>query len=106
MIEAAPRVSVIMPIFNGEAFLDEAIDSVMSQSVEHLQLLLCDDGSTDRSVSIAQEWASRYPDTVTCLHHPGRANRGAAPPATSGSRLPVVSSWPSSTPTTSGVRAS
>jgi glycosyltransferase involved in cell wall biosynthesis len=79
MIEAAPRVSVIMPIFNGETFLDEAIDSVMSQSVDDLQLLLCDDGSTDQSVFIAQGWASRYPGTVTCLQHPGHANRGAAP---------------------------
>ena len=76
---ARPRVSVIMPIFNGSAFLDEAIASVMAQSEDDLQVLLCDDGSTDRSVVIAQEWASRHPDKVACLQHPGHANRGAAP---------------------------
>ncbi len=79
MTEIKPRVSVIMPVYNGEAFLDEAIDSVLAQSVDDLQVLLCDDGSTDRSVAIAHRWASRYPDTVATLQHPGHANRGAAP---------------------------
>lgn len=79
MTESGPRVSVIMPIFNAEAFLDEAIHSVMAQSEDNLLLLLCDDGSTDRSVLIAQEWASRHPNKIVRLQHPGHANRGAAP---------------------------
>jgi glycosyltransferase involved in cell wall biosynthesis len=76
MIEATPRVSVIMPIFNGEAFLDEAIDSAMAQSMDDFELLLCDDGSTDGSTSIARSWAARHPDKVRYLEHPGHANMG------------------------------
>jgi glycosyltransferase involved in cell wall biosynthesis len=68
-----------MPVFNGEAFLDEAVASVMAQTDDDFELLLCDDGSTDRSPEIARQWASRYPGKVVHLMHEGHANRGATP---------------------------
>lgn len=49
-----PRVSVVMPVFNGERFIAEAVQSVMSNSFTDLELLLVDDGSTDRSLEVAQ----------------------------------------------------
>ncbi|MEO7996054.1 MAG: glycosyltransferase family A protein [Gemmatimonadaceae bacterium] len=49
-----PRVSVIMPVFNGERFIAEAVQSVLSNSFTDLELLLIDDGSTDRSLEVAQ----------------------------------------------------
>jgi glycosyltransferase involved in cell wall biosynthesis len=45
----APIVSVVMPVYNSERFLLAAIDSVLAQSWKHLELLLVDDASTDRS---------------------------------------------------------
>ncbi len=48
-----PEVSVIMPVLNGSAFLQSAIDSVLAQSWSDLELLIVDDGSTDDSVAIA-----------------------------------------------------
>jgi glycosyltransferase involved in cell wall biosynthesis len=71
-----PRVSVIMIFFNGEEFMNEAIASVMGQTMDDFELLLCDDGSTDRSTTLAQEWVARHPGRVRYLEHEGHVNRG------------------------------
>ena len=49
----APTVSVAIPVYNGEPYLAETIDSVLAQSCDHFELIICDDHSTDRSVEIA-----------------------------------------------------
>jgi glycosyltransferase involved in cell wall biosynthesis len=72
------RVSVIMPFFNAEAFIAEAIESVVSQSYHDWELLLIDDGSSDHSRSIACRYARQLPTRVRVLQHSGGANRGAA----------------------------
>jgi glycosyltransferase involved in cell wall biosynthesis len=48
-----PRVSVLMPMRNAEPFVREAVDSVLQQDLADLELLVVDDGSTDRSAAIA-----------------------------------------------------
>jgi glycosyltransferase involved in cell wall biosynthesis len=45
-------VSVLMPVYNGEAFLREAIDSVLQQTYTHFELIIINDGSTDSSEGI------------------------------------------------------
>ena len=45
-------VSIIMPVYNAEAFLREAMDSILHQTFEDFELLALDDGSTDRSAEI------------------------------------------------------
>jgi len=72
----SPRVSVIIIFLNGEAFLPAAIESVMGQSFQDFELLLCDDGSGEAASGIAKDWAARRPDKVVYLEHPGHANRG------------------------------
>jgi glycosyltransferase involved in cell wall biosynthesis len=74
--EAAPRVSVILIFLDGREFLDEAVASVMAQTMTDLELLLCDDGSTDGSSDMAQAWAARHPGKIRCLEHEHHANRG------------------------------
>ncbi|HUA82022.1 MAG TPA: glycosyltransferase family 2 protein [Dyella sp.] len=51
-------VSVIMPVYNAEAWLQRAIDSVLAQSHAHLELIAVDDGSSDRSPDLLQAYAS------------------------------------------------
>lgn len=72
---AQPSVSVISAFFNEERFLAEAIESVLGQSLSDIELLLVDDGSTDRSRSIVEEYAARDP-RVRVFEHGDHANLG------------------------------
>ena len=69
-------VSVITIFLNGEAFIAEAIDSVLAQSFPSFELILVDDGSTDTSSAIARRYAETHPDRVRYIDHPQHANRG------------------------------
>lgn len=66
---ALPLISVIMPCYNAQAFLREAVECVLSQSHPQLELIVVDDGSTDRSKTILREYGNR----LVCLE---QANAG------------------------------
>ena len=53
------KVSVIIPIFNVEKFLCRALDSLLVQSHQDWEAIMVDDGSTDHSVSIAQQYLEK-----------------------------------------------
>lgn len=53
------KISVIMPVYNSEQYLSGAIDSVLNQSFEDFELLLIDDGSSDNSGQICDEYQSK-----------------------------------------------
>lgn len=69
-------ISVVTIFLNGEAFIAEAIDSVLAQSFRSFELILVDDGSTDASSAIAWRYAENHPDRVRYIDHPEHANRG------------------------------
>ncbi|MEJ7809948.1 MAG: glycosyltransferase [Gemmatimonadaceae bacterium] len=71
-----PRISIVVPVYNAERYLDDTIRSVLAQSFREWELLLVDDGSTDGSTAIARRCAAADPARVRCLEHPGHANRG------------------------------
>lgn len=75
---ARPLVSIVMPVYNVSAYLAEAIDSVIAQTYERWELLVCDDGSTDGSSDIAQRYATKEPSRIRYLTHEGGGNRGAS----------------------------
>jgi CDP-glycerol glycerophosphotransferase len=52
-------VSVVMPIYNVEPYLDECLESIASQGVEDLEVIMVDDGSSDASADIAERFAAR-----------------------------------------------
>jgi glycosyltransferase involved in cell wall biosynthesis len=56
--ELAPRVSVIVPVYNGERFLADAIDSILAQTYPSYEVILVDDGSTDQTARIALSYPS------------------------------------------------
>lgn len=74
-MKISPTVSVVLPVWNGERFLSEAIESVLSQTLEAFDLLVVDDGSTDATLDIAQTFARRDPRVhVISLPRTGIAN--------------------------------
>lgn len=58
---AGPIVSIVMPVYNGERFLREAIDSVLGQTFTQFELIVVDDCSTDSTPAILAEYAARDP---------------------------------------------
>jgi glycosyltransferase involved in cell wall biosynthesis len=52
-----PTVSVVMPVFNGAEFLDEAVFSILDQTFRDFEFIIIDDGSTDETASILQKYA-------------------------------------------------
>jgi len=69
-------ISITIPFLNSELFLADAIESILSQSYTRWELLLVDDGSSDRSRAIALDYAARMPEKIRYLEHPGHLNRG------------------------------
>jgi GT2 family glycosyltransferase len=54
----SPLVSVIMPVYNAEPYLEESIRSILNQTHTHLEFLIFNDGSTDKSLAIINEFES------------------------------------------------
>ena len=69
-----PLISVIMGIYNCEDTLREAIDCILKQTVSDWELILCDDGSQDRTALIAEEYAAAYPEKIIVLKN--ECNKG------------------------------
>lgn len=71
-----PLVSIGLPVFNGEAYLEEAIRSVLGQSLDDLELVISDNASTDQTAEICRDWAATD-RRVRCVRN--ATNLGAAP---------------------------
>jgi glycosyltransferase involved in cell wall biosynthesis len=76
MPEISGLVSIIIPFYNRESLLRDAIESVLAQTYSHWELFLVDDGSTDGSAELARDYASRKPENVHYLDHPNHTNCG------------------------------
>jgi len=84
-MNVSPSISVIIPVFNGAAYLAEALQSVFAQEYSPLEVVVADDGSSDDSSAIARSFPG-----VTCLalaHAGVSAARNAAVLASSGEWL-------------------
>lgn len=64
----APLVSVICVCYNHARFVTEALDSVMAQTYQPIELIVIDDGSTDGSPKIIKQWIAAHPETVMLLN--------------------------------------
>lgn len=78
MNRSDPDVLVLLPVYNGERFLRQQLDSILSQDC-NFRLLVHDDGSQDGSLFILKEYAARFPAEITLLQDtPGNLGACAA----------------------------
>lgn len=75
-LSGAPTVSVVMIFLDAQAFIGQAIESVLNQTYRDFELILVDDGSTDGSTAIAQGYALRNSGVVRYTEHEGHSNQG------------------------------
>lgn len=61
------KITVIVPVYNVDPFLERALKSLTEQTYTNLQILLIDDGSTDKSGEICEEW-SKKDERIQCVH--------------------------------------
>ena len=54
-----PKVSVIVPVYNVEQYLDRCVDSIVNQTYKNLEIILVDDGSPDNCPAMCDEWAKK-----------------------------------------------
>lgn len=78
-----PEVSVIVPVYKVERYLNQCVQSILDQSFEDLEVILIDDGSPDRCPAMCDEWAKRD-SRVTVLH---QKNGGASSARNAGLRV-------------------
>jgi glycosyltransferase involved in cell wall biosynthesis len=87
-------VSLVIPVYNREAYLAATLDSILGQTYPHFELLLWDDQSTDGSLAIAQQYATQDARirVVAAPHQGFTASLRAAFPLTLGSYIAWVDS--------------
>ena len=68
-MKATPLISVIVPIYQVEAYLEECIDSILNQTYRQLEIILIDDGSPDRCGEICDRYA-RQDHRIKVIHQP------------------------------------
>ena len=71
-----PRVSIIAALYNHEAYVSKAIESVIAQTYTDWELIVWNDGSTDGSLAIANAFASKFPEKIRVFSHDKNSNLG------------------------------
>lgn len=64
-----PKISVIIPVYNGEKYIKEAIGSVLRQTYQDFELIIIDDTSTDKSYATIEMFRNKYPDKIKAIKH-------------------------------------
>jgi len=72
-----PFFTVILPVYNGAVYLQEAIQSVLKQTFGDWELIIIDDGSEDNSLGTAKTFSEKD-ERIKVLQHPGGANKGVS----------------------------
>jgi glycosyltransferase involved in cell wall biosynthesis len=75
-INKTPKLTVIMPVYNAERYLDESIEDILNQTLTEFELICIDDSSTDNSLKILKEYAEKD-NRITILQQP-KMNAGSA----------------------------
>lgn len=83
MEKIAPKISVIIPVYNTEKYLRECLDSVINQTLKDIEIICIDDGSTDSSLNILREYAQKDSRIIVLT----RQNKGAGAARNAGLKI-------------------
>lgn len=75
-----PDISVVVPIYNVEKYLDKCVNSLLNQTIKNIEIILVDDGTPDNSGKIADEYERKY-DNIKVIH---QKNSGLGPARNTG----------------------
>ena len=81
-----PKVSVIIPAYNAEKYIAETLDSVLNQTYSDYEVIIVDDGSKDKTVSIIKQYQAKYPEKVGLIQ---KENGGPASARNMGIRTAI-----------------
>jgi hypothetical protein len=62
------KVSVIIPVYNGEKYIKNCLDSVVNQTLKDIQIIIINDGSKDNTKSIIEDYYNKYPDIIKIVN--------------------------------------
>lgn len=69
MLNSQPLVSVIMGIYNCADTLAESLDSLLAQTYQNFEIIMCNDGSTDNTFEIAKQYKDKYPNRIVLIEN-------------------------------------
>ena len=61
-------IDILMATYNGQKFIAEQLDSIFSQTFQDFRLIVRDDGSTDNTGAILEEYSAKYPGRIKIVH--------------------------------------
>lgn len=64
-----PKISVLIPVFNSEKFLEKCLESVIFQDFSDFEIVICDDGSDDKSKKIIKNFQKKFPEKIIFLQN-------------------------------------
>ena len=70
MNKIKPNIAILMATYNGEKYLGEQMNSIITQTNQEWHLFIHDDGSTDSTLRLLQSYAEKYPQQISILHYP------------------------------------
>lgn len=63
-----PKISIVVPVYNVENYLYQCLNSLVNQTLEEIEIIVVNDGSTDQSSEILSDFEKHYPHKIKCIH--------------------------------------
>lgn len=71
------KISIIIPVYNVEEYLEKCLESIINQNFDKVEIIIVDDGSTDKSLQIAKEYQKKYPEKTRVISQENKGQGGA-----------------------------
>ena len=69
MEELMVKVSIVIPVYNAEKYIDRCVDCLLNQTLKDIEVIFVDDGSTDNSGLLLEQWCNKVPDIFQVIHN-------------------------------------